>query len=104
MRVPPVLFKYTFNCHVAREDHHVVVTLPARQLTLLTCVRVCEQQRTTKTKPIREQYVQTTPRLKTNDISFTHFPFHIRMMMILCEIQSDMLHNNDYKEYKLIEE
>lgn len=38
VRVPPVLFKHTFDCHVAREDHHVVVTLSAAQLTLLTCV------------------------------------------------------------------
>lgn len=36
MRVPPVLFKYIFNCHVAGEDHYVVVTLSARQLALLT--------------------------------------------------------------------
>lgn len=34
--VPPVLFKYTFYCHVAREDHHVIYALSARQLTLLT--------------------------------------------------------------------
>lgn len=36
MRVPPVLFKYVLHCHVAGEDHHVVVTLSARQLALLT--------------------------------------------------------------------
>lgn len=35
--VPPVLLEYALGRHVAREDHHVVVALPARQLTLLAC-------------------------------------------------------------------
>lgn len=36
VRVPPVLLEYTLNCHVARQDHHFVVIVSARQLTLLT--------------------------------------------------------------------
>lgn len=36
VRVPPVLLEYALDCHVARQDHHFVVIVSARQLTLLT--------------------------------------------------------------------
>lgn len=36
VRVPPMFYQDIFYCHVSREDHHVVVTLSAHQLTLLT--------------------------------------------------------------------
>ena len=44
MWVPPVLLEHTFHCHVARENHHFVVTLSAWQLTLLTCPWVWETE------------------------------------------------------------
>lgn len=36
VRVPPMLFEYTIDCHVAREDHHIIVAFSASQLTFLT--------------------------------------------------------------------
>lgn len=72
VRVPPVLFENIFNCHVARQDHHVAVTLPAAQLTLLTCVSVWTRRSHTRGNNgnMCKQLV--------NDLSFKHSPalFH----------------------------
>lgn len=72
VRVPPVLFKYTFYCHVAREDHHIVVTLSACQLTLLTCVYVRNRKQLKcvmhKLKLKTKCHIRTPSLLKDYDI------------------------------------
>lgn len=72
VRVSPVLFKYTFYCHVAREDHHVVVTLSACQLTLLTCVYMRNRKQlkysTHKPKPKTKSHIRTPSLLKDYNI------------------------------------
>lgn len=60
--VPPMLFKYTFGGHVAREDHHVVVALSAAQLTLFTCeCAVRERQKKECTNHISKTLQMKSP-------------------------------------------